>query len=149
MTGGGEVVVTSTVEVAAAARSAGVLVGVVGDGAVGGIGGVAMVVVAAHGGVWGLYRDPRSVLGWVAARAVVSGLSSVAGQVTVLAGAAGWLGAVDLEADRIVANLLEADALPVDLHLAEPFVSTGRAEFAGGMGGDTPSAVVEMPWSPR
>jgi hypothetical protein len=121
---------TSVGEVAAAARAVGVLVGVVGDGLVGGVAGVAMVVVAAHGGVWALYRDPFSVLGWVAARAVV-GAAGSGGLVRAREESAGWLGAADLEPERIVGNLLDSDALAVDLYLAEPFVPTGRAGSVG------------------
>lgn len=137
MSGGAPV--TSAVEVAAAARAVGVLLGVVGDGVVGGA-DVAMVVVAAHGGVWAVYRDPFSVLGWVAAR-VAAGPSAL-GEPTVievLEESAGWLGAADLEPERIVGSLLDSDALAVDLYLAEPFVPTGRAGPLGcASGGDTP-----------
>jgi hypothetical protein len=132
--------VTSVVEVAAAAQAAGVLLGVVGDGVVGGTGGVVMVVVAAHGGVWAVYRDPCSVLGWVAARAVAG--SSALGELTVIGvveESAGWLGAADLEPGRIVGNLLDCDALAVDLHLAQPFVPTGWGRPVGSAGGDTSS----------
>lgn len=138
MSGGAPV--TSVVEVVAAAQVAGVLLGVVGDGVVGGTGGVAMVVVAAHGGVWAVYRDPFSVLGWVAAR--VAAGPSVLGELTVIEALeepAGWLGAADLEPERIVGNLLDSDALAVDLHLAQPFVPTGRGRPVGSAGGDTPS----------
>ena len=47
--------------------------------------------------------------------------------IEVLEESAGWLGAADLEPERIVGNLLDSDALAVDLHLAEPFVPTGAA----------------------
>lgn len=145
MSGGAPV--TSAVGVAAAARVAGVLRGVVWDGVVGGVAGVAMVVVAAHGGVWAVYRDPFSVLGWVAAR-VAEG-PPVVGEPTVVEvvqESAGWLEAADLEPERIVGNLLDSDALAVDLYLAGPFVATGRAgpvECAGG--GDTPCGEAGIP----
>jgi hypothetical protein len=142
MSGGAPV--TSAGEVAAAARAVGVLLGVVCDGIVGGVAGVAMVVVAAHGGVWVVYRDPFSVLGWVAARAAAD-LSALGGPtvIEVLEESAGWLGAADLEPERIVGNLLDSDALAVDLHLAEPFVPTGAAGPLGcASGGDTPSGEV-------
>ncbi len=138
MSGGAPV--TSVVEVAAAARAAGVLLGVVGGGVVGGVGGVVMVVVAAHGGVWAVYRDPCSVLGWVAARAVAGSSAPDEPSVfEVVEESAGWLGAADLEPARIVGNLLDSDALAVDLYLAQPFVPTGRGRPAGSAGGDTPS----------
>jgi hypothetical protein len=85
-----------------------------------------LVVVAAHGGLWALYRDPHSVLGWVAARAAVPDWVSLGGQVRVESQSAGWLGAADLEPERIVGNLLDCDGLPVDLHLSEPFLSIRR-----------------------
>jgi len=105
--------VTSAVEVAAAARAVGVLLGVVGDGAVGGA-DVAMVVVAAHGGVWAVYRDPFSVLGWVAAR-VAAGPSG-RGELTVievLEESAGWLGAADLELEGGI-RAVDVRVLPID-----------------------------------
>jgi hypothetical protein len=131
-----------------------VLLGVVGDGVVGGVAGVVMVVVAAHGGVWAVYRDPFSVLGWVAARVAAGpsapGESTVIEVIEVLQESAGWLGAADLEPERIVGNLLDSDALAVDLYLAQPFVPTGRVGPAGCVsGGDTPSGEAGIAWSAR
>lgn len=148
MSGGAPV--TSAGEVAAAARAVGVLVGVVCDGVAGGVAGVAMVVVAAHGGVWAVYRDPFSVLGWVAARATAG--PSASGEpavIEVLEESAGWLGAADLEPERIVGNLLDSDALAVDLYLAEPFVPTGRVGPVRRASGDTPSGDAGISWPAR
>jgi hypothetical protein len=79
------------------------------------------VVVNAHGGPWLVYLDPDTVLGWVAYQAIMGDLDY-----SEIDGTGGWLGPSDLEADRVVANLLEADELPTDLYGREPRVSTKR-----------------------
>ena len=84
---------------------------------------VPMVAVEAHGGPWLIYPDPFTILGWVAEQAEIDETGDFVG----IDGTIGWLGSGDLEADRIVGNLLAADELPTDLYHREPFVSTHRA----------------------
>jgi hypothetical protein len=84
---------------------------------------VPCVVMVAHGGPWLLYVDPGSVLGWVAEQAIGQDDGSYVPMVPVTAG---WLGASDLEAERVVANLLDAEELPTDLFRRQPPISTRR-----------------------
>ena len=107
--------------VKAAAAAAGVLLEAF-DGQIDDL-DVPMVAVEAHGGLWLIYPDPFTILGWVAEQAKIDDTGDFVG----IDGTVGWLGAGDLEADRIVANLLEADELPTDLYHREPAVSTRRA----------------------
>lgn len=113
-------------EVAAAAKRAGVYVGAMPDGTVRygseHMTDVPMVIAEAHGGPWAVYPDPYSILGWVAGQVE---FRAAAGIVSWLEGTTGWLGAADLEADEVIANLLNASELPTDLYL-RGFVSTRR-----------------------
>lgn len=69
---------------------------------------VPVVLVDAHGGPWVIHPDPRGILGWLAAQIDLH----QDGGFAILADTYGWLGAGDLEPDRLVANLTEADRLP-------------------------------------
>jgi hypothetical protein len=111
---------TSPEAVRAAAEAADVLLGTVDEQIDGGE--VPAVIVDAHGGPWVIYPDPFTILGWVAEQVEVD----ENGDVFELPDTLGWLGSGDLEADRIVSNLLEADELPTDLYHREPPVSTHR-----------------------
>ncbi len=77
---------------------------------------VPMVLVDVHGHPWAVYPSPDSDLGWCAA-SIEPG-----GAVSTRPGADGWLGVRDLEADRIVANLLD-DELPAELYERGPTVA--------------------------
>lgn len=81
-----------------------------------------VVIVDAHGGPWAIFPDPSTIPGWVADQVEIDKF----GDVFEVPDTLGWLGSGDLEADRIVGNLLEADELPTDLRHRESTVSTRR-----------------------
>lgn len=62
------------------------------------------VIVEAHGGPWKIVPGP---MGWWAVQALDSGY----GGWHEIPDTAGWLGVGDLEPDRIIGNLLDADEL--------------------------------------
>jgi len=86
------------------------------DLADGGTVAVPIVLVDVHGSPWAVYPSPDSDLGWCAARVEPGGV------VDTRPGADGWLGVGDLEADRIVTNVLD-DELPAELYERGPAVA--------------------------
>ena len=74
-----------------------------------------MVVINAHGGRWAVHREQHSTRGWCAIRLTLDGGADQA--------SLGWLGAAGEPAASLLANLLDHDALPTDVHGREPKVS--------------------------
>ena len=110
---------TRLADVAQAAKQAGVYLEHREDGHVK---DVPTVVVQAHGGPWIVYPDPATILGWVAEQIEYQ----PNGDITVLDGTTGWVGAGDLPPEQMIANLVESSELPTDLWMNDPPVSTAH-----------------------
>ena len=102
---------TSFTDLTAAARERGVLLEVLD---IDGLDEHDMVVLNAHGGRWAVHREQGSTRGWCAIRLTLDGGSDPA--------TLGWLGAAGAPAASLVANLLDHDVLPTDVHGREPKV---------------------------
>jgi hypothetical protein len=83
---------------------------------------VPVVLVNAHGGPWVIHPDPRAILGWLAAQ-----IDLHEDGFTILPGTYGWLGAGDVEPDRLIANLTEADRLPTNIWMTDHTPTRHRA----------------------
>lgn len=76
------------------------------------------VVVSARSALWRVFCDHDPLLGWWAGR--------VDRDRRLLTEETGWLGAIDLEPDQIIDNLLSRPRLPTDLIGHKPWMETGH-----------------------
>ncbi|WP_433185693.1 hypothetical protein [Actinoallomurus sp. CA-150999] len=99
-----------------------------------------MVLVDVHGSPWIIHPDPEGILGWLTAQIDLH----EDGDFAILTVTYGWLGAGDLEPDRLIANLIEADWLPTNIWMTE-HVSTRRRTI-GGQSADTNGQRAQAPY---